>query len=312
MSATSEQLDVLLPAPAAPAIDVPAPRTKSVFADLLNLTKPRLSSLVLATTAVGFAVAPDRPRLWNLLLVVFGTALIVGAANTFNCWYERDTDARMRRTRDRALPSGRLPAWAALAQALVLTAVSIPLIAWASNLLAAGLAALALVTYAFVYTPLKRVSSISTVVGAFPGALPPLIGWVAARGRIEPAGVALFAILFLWQIPHFLALSIFLANDYASAGLKVLPLDEGGLEATRWNVVLWILALVPASLLLVPLGVAGSGYAVVAIVSGLAFLALGVRGFRSNAGSRWAVGLFAGSIIYLTVLLVALVLDAGV
>lgn len=300
MSVVHEELVHALPAEA----DAP-----SLLGDLLDLTKPRLSTLVLITTAVGYVVAPEHPRLWNLLLVVFGTAMIVASANTLNCWLERDSDRLMRRTRNRPLPARRLPHWAALVQGIVLGTVALPVIGMASNGLAALLAFVALVSYVVVYTPMKRVSSVATVVGAFPGALPPLIGWVAARGRIEAGGLALFAVLFLWQIPHFLALSVFLADDYARAGLKVLPLD-GGPSATRWNVVLWTLALIPVSLLPVTLDLAGGVYAGVAIVSGLAFLGLGARGFRSNGGTRWAIGLFVGSIVYLTLLFAALVLDA--
>ena len=306
MSAVREQLE--LSAPAFEVVEGLAPRP-GLIADLLDLTKPRLSALVLVTTAVGFAVAPGNARLWDLIVTVVGVAMTVAAANTLNCWLERDTDARMRRTRTRPLPAGRLSPRVALAQGVILTAISLPLIAYASNLTAAALAALALVSYVAVYTPLKRVSSVATVVGAFPGALPPLIGWVASSGHIELGGVVLFGILFLWQIPHFLALSVFLADDYAMAGLKVLPL-AGGMTATRWNVLLWTVALLPVSLLPVRLGFAGDAYGVVAIVSGLAFVALGARGFRKNAGKRWAVGLFATSILYLTVLFTTLVLDA--
>ncbi len=307
MSAVREEIDVELLTVVPPLTAVA--ETPGRISDLLDLTKPRLSSLVLVTAAVGFVVAPGRTHLWDLILTVAGVAMIVAAANTLNCWVERESDRLMRRTRNRPLPSGRLPGWVALGQGIALATLALPLIAYASNLLAAALALLAFASYVFAYTPMKRVSSEATVLGALPGALPPLIGWVAATGRIEVGGLVLFGIMFLWQIPHFLALSVFLKDDYALAGLKVLPLD-GGMSATRWNVLLWTIALVPVSLLPVRLGFAGDAYGIVAIVSGLAFVALGARGFRQDAGKRWAVGLFAASIVYLTVLFTALVLDA--
>jgi len=292
-----------------PLVIEAAPPRRRVIADMLDLTKPRLSALVLVTTGVGYAVAPGHARMWDLLLVVLGTAATVAAANTFNCWLERETDARMRRTSSRPLPAGRLPHWIAVFQGTFLAFVSIPFLVLAANPLTAFLALAALVSYVLVYTPMKRVSSAATIVGAVPGALPPLIGWTAARGRIELPGLILFAILFLWQIPHFLALSIVLVNDYASAGLKVLPLD-GGDRLTRWNVVLWSLALVAVSLLAVPAGLAGTVYAISAIVLGAAFLFLAVRGLSRKAGRSWAISLFAGSIVYLTLLFAVLVLDA--
>ena len=273
----------------------------AVASDLLSLTKPRLSSLVLVTTAGGFVLAPGEASPWRLLLAVFGTAMTVAAANSLNCWWERNVDRRMHRTLTRPLPAGRLRLGGARAGRRSRGGLRFPFLAWVANPLSALLAALALVSYVAIYTPLKRRSSLATLVGAFPGALPPLIGWTAASGRIELPGLVLFGVLFLWQIPHFLALSIMLEDDYRRGGLFVLPIDFGP-SVTRLNIVLWTLALVPASLLLVPLGVAGTGYGVAAAAAGAGFTAYGAKGLTQGAGKKWATGLFVLSIVYLTVL----------
>src|SRR5439155_3385439 len=142
------------------------------------------------------------------------TALVVGAANALNCYLERESDALMRRTRDRPLPAGRVEPWVALALGVGVASTSIPLLGWATNALTALLALVALVTYVGVYTPMKQRSGLALFVGAVPGAIPPLMGWTAVTGRLETGGLALFAILFCWQLPHFLAISIYLADDY--------------------------------------------------------------------------------------------------
>ena len=284
-------------------------QVRNVSADLFALTKPRLSAMVLVTTAGGYLLAPGNASPWRLMLAVFATGLVVAAAQTLNCWMERDVDARMVRTRNRPLPAGRISPNIALAMGIGLAFLAVPFLASEVNFLTAMLALIALWSYVAVYTPLKRVSSVATIVGALPGALPPLIGWTAATGRIALPGVVLFGILFLWQIPHFLALSIVLKDDYARAGLFVLPID-GGDRVTRWNVLLWTIALVPASLLLVPLGLAGPWYGIAAAIGGLLFVGLSLRGgFCKNAERRWATGLFVYSIVYLSVLFAMLAAD---
>ena len=277
-----------------------------VAGDLFSLTKPRLSALVLFTTAGGYALAPGEAPLWPMLRVIFATALLVASANTLNCWYERATDARMFRTRTRPLPAGRLPAWVALVQGLFFAGIALPMLALYGNPLAATLGALAHASYVAIYTPMKRHSSLATVVGALPGALPPLIGWVAATGSVALPGAILFGVLFLWQIPHFLALSVLLEEDYARAGLKVLPHES---PSARWNVVLWTLALVPVSLLLVPIGAAGRSFGASALVAGIAFLAAGVA--PGTDKRKWARRLFLASILYLSVLFAMLAVDGG-
>lgn len=281
---------------------------RGVASDLVSLTKPRLSSLVLVTTAGGYLLAPGEAAPWRLMLAVGGTAMVVAAAQALNCWMERDVDARMHRTRERPLPAGRLPAGVALGMGIALAFIAVPFLASEINALTAALALLALWSYVAIYTPLKRVSSISTIVGALPGALPPLIGWTAATGRIELPGLVLFGVLFLWQIPHFLALSLFLQEDYARGGLRVLPLDCGD-AVTRVALATWTIALVPVSLLVVPLGLAGTIYAVGASIAGAIFLGLAGWGVLAKGDRRWARIVFAWSIVYLTLVFVLLAID---
>ncbi len=281
---------------------------RGIASDLVSLTKPRLSSLVLVTTAGGYLLAPGEAAPWRLMLAVGGTGLVVAAAQTLNCWLERDVDGRMHRTRTRPLPAGRLPAGVALAQGIALAFFAVPFLASEINPLTGFLALLALWSYVAVYTPLKRHSSLSTIVGALPGALPPLIGWTAATGKIELPGLVLFGVLFLWQIPHFLALSLFLQEDYARGGLQVLPLERGD-AMTRASLALWTIALVPISLLVVPLGLAGATYALGASIAGAIFLALAVWGALKEGGRGWARLVFAWSIVYLTLLFVLLGVD---
>lgn len=276
--------------------------------DVLSLTKPRLSSLVIITTAGAGLLAGGASRWPSLVATVIGTAMIVGAANALNCFLERDADARMSRTASRPLPQGRLHPDVALWLGRILIFLGLPMIAVASNLLAAGLASLALVTYVFAYTPLKPRTAAATLVGAVPGALPPLIGWTAMTGHIDLPGLVLFGVLFLWQIPHFLAIGLFRQAEYERAGFRILP-STAGPAATRRQIVWYTAALLPMSLLLVPAGINGVLYAVVAIIAGVGFLGLGVRGLFSGADSRWARRFFFGSLLYLTILVAGMVAD---
>jgi protoheme IX farnesyltransferase len=183
--------------------------------------------------------------------------------------------------------------------------VGVPLLGVGVNPTTGVLGALALGTYVLVYTPLKRRSWLALVVGAVPGAIPPLLGWTAATGRMALPGLVLFGILFLWQVPHFLAISLYRGDDYAAAGLKTLP-GERGVRAAKRQGILWVAALVPVSLLLVPLGVAGRGYLAVAAVLGAVFFGWAVWGLREAAGKRWARSMFLVSLAYLTALFVVL------
>lgn len=272
--------------------------------DLVLLAKPRLSGLVVLTSAGGLSLAPGEIGAGRATLTILGTAAVVGAANALNCWLERDVDARMRRTRDRPLPAGRVEPFVALALGLLVSAFALPLLALVANPLTAALAFVALMTYVVVYTPMKQRSTIALFVGAVPGAIPPLMGWTAVTGRLDAGGLALFALLFAWQLPHFLAISIYLAEDYARGGLKVFALVHGERATRRW-IAASTLLLLPVSLALLPLGVAGPAYGAVAAALGIALAAQAVSGLRGEGG-RWARNLFLATLVHLTLLFTAL------
>jgi protoheme IX farnesyltransferase len=240
---------------------------------------------------------------------LLGTALIVSGANALNMYLERDTDRLMERTRDRPLPGRRLAPEAALWFGVALSASSTPLLLLGANPLTALLAVLALFLYVLVYTPLKRRTTLALPIGAVPGAIPPLLGWTSVTGRIDAPGFLLFAILFLWQIPHFLAIATFRREDYRRAGLKVLPVEKGD-RVTRLHIVGYLALLLLATVLLVPLGVGGPVYLAAAVVLGAAFFAFGAAGLRHGAGAAWARGLFFCSMVYLVLIFAALMIGA--
>jgi protoheme IX farnesyltransferase len=292
------------------ALARPRARALPIVRDLVALTKPRITALVLLTGAAGAWLAPGRAAPSTLALSLVGTALIVGAANALNMWWERDVDAHMARTRNRPLPAGRLSPDTALAFGLALAAVSAPMLFLVNP--ATGLLGLvALVSYVVVYTPLKRHTHLALLVGAVPGAIPPLLGWSTVTGTVGLGGLLLFGVLFLWQVPHFAAIAIFRADDYARAGLQVVSVQHGE-RAARRTVMLFTVLLVATTLLFVPLGLAGRAYFAVATILGAAFLALGLRGVRGGPRldvDRWAKRVFVFSIPYLSLLLFALLLD---
>ncbi len=279
------------------------------LADLVALAKPRVTALVITTTAGGLWLAPVRATLATAAMTIVGTSLIVGGANALNMYIERDIDRRMERTKNRPLPAGRLSPRVALGFGVALSVVAVPVLAFGVNATTALFAVLAHFSYVLAYTPLKQRSPAALLVGAVPGAMPPLLGWTAATGTVGWGGVGLFAILFLWQVPHFLAIALFRQEDYARAGLKVMP-NVSGLKATKHSIVRYLVALVAATLLLVPLGVERSGYLVWAGMLGAVFFGWGCYGLRDDAGPRWARSLFAVSIVYLVVLFFALVVGA--
>lgn len=288
----------------------PRSRVLPVARDLVALIKPRITALVLLTGAAGACLAPTHVPLARLLLSLVGTALIVGSANALNMWWERDLDGLMARTRNRPLPAGRLTADVALAFGLALGALAVPLL-FLVNVPTGVLGLVALVSYVAIYTPLKRHTHLALLVGAVPGAIPPLLGWTTATGSLGLGGVLLFAVLFLWQVPHFAAISIFRADDYARAGLQVVSVQHG-IRAARQTVAVWTVLLVATSVLFTPFGLAGRVYLAVATVLGAGFLALAIRGVRGGARldvNKWAKIVFAYSIPYLSILVVALLLD---
>lgn len=279
------------------------------------LVKPRITLMVVITAAGGLFLASRSGRMdgpgpsgASVIAILLGIALVVAGANALNMYIERDIDRRMDRTKNRPLPAGRMSPSMALWFGVLTSAISVPILAIGANALTALLAVLANLLYVLAYTPLKQHSQYALHVGAIPGAIPPLLGWTAGTGRIDAPGAVLFAILFLWQVPHFVAIALFRKADYARAGLVVLPNVAGELAA-RHTIIRWIFAGVAASLLVVPLGLAGRGYLVAATVLGATFFTWGCYGLRANAGTRWAKSLFGISILYLVLLFAALVID---
>jgi len=281
-------------------------RTSTRASDYIALTKPRLNLLVVATSAAGYYLgASSGPAVWPMAQAVAGTALVAGGAAVLNQVYERDTDALMRRTRMRPLPDGRVPAADARMFGLALAACGLALLAVRANLLAASLAAATLVVYLLVYTPMKRHSSFATLIGAVPGALPPLIGWTASHGSLSTGGAALFAIVFLWQIPHFMAIAWLYRDDYAKAGFPMLPVIEPDGRKTGRQAALYAAALLPTSLVPSPIGLSKWPYLAIALVLGIALLWLSVRFARARS-DRSARALFFASIAYLPLLWIAM------
>jgi len=281
----------------------------AISSDLLALTKPRLSVLVIITAGGGFWLSHGESGFWLTVFAVGGTTLVVAAANTLNNYLERDSDKYMARTRNRPLPSQRMAPTTALVFGLFLTAIAIPGLTLLTTPMAGVLAAIALITYVLVYTPLKRISSMNTLVGAIPGGMPPLIGWAAATGRIELGGVLLFFLMFLWQIPHSLAITIYRQAEYEQAGLVVLPSTQG-LEATRRQILLYTFVLFPVPLFLFHAGVCGWLTLVVGTMVGAWWLASACRGFLDRGTASWARKFFFQSLIYLSVCFASLTLDA--
>ncbi|MBS2023745.1 MAG: protoheme IX farnesyltransferase [Deltaproteobacteria bacterium] len=283
----------------------------NIAREMVQLAKPRITALVVFTTACGLWFAPRSLGWRGNLLTLVGTVLVVAAANALNMYLERDTDALMSRTKNRPLPAGRLAPSVALKFGLVLAAISVPLLTFAVGPLPGLLASVALVSYVLLYTPMKRRSTASLLVGAIPGAIPPVIGWTAAMGKLELPAALLFALMFLWQVPHFLAITLFRAEEYARAGLVVAPNEPGGERTARADIVRYTVALWGTSLLFVPIGAAGKVYFAVAIVSGAAFTGLGLVGLKRGSGPKWAKQLFLLSLVYITAVMAALVLDRG-
>lgn len=274
----------------------------------LELSKPRITLMVAVTAAIGYSLAGGRDRAllaWTLL----GTALASAASGSLNQLAERRQDSLMRRTRTRPLPEGRLTPARALGFGLVCAAASLIVLAWRVNLSAAELTAATIALYVLGYTPLKLRTPHSTWVGAAAGAMPPLIGWAAANGSLDPRAWALFAIQFVWQIPHFLAIFWLHREDYAAAGFRVMPVVDPGGGSTACQIALHSFALVPASLMPFLCGLAGLPYACAALAFGTAFLGLGMRASWTMAAVDTR-RLFLASLAYLPALLGTLVLAA--
>ena len=310
-SATSDQ--VLAPAKAAPTL----------LADYATLFKLRVSSMVVITAGAGFYLGSLRsgisPFHAGLLQSLIGIAVVTCGSSALNQALERKTDARMRRTSNRPMATGRI----GFAHGLVLGFAAVFLgslyLAYATNMLTGTLTLLTAIGYVAIYTPLKRVTTVNTFIGAFPGALPPLIGWTAIRGVIEWPAVALFAILFVWQFPHFMAIGWMYRDDYAQAGIRLTPTLTNTTYAARSTVVqslFYAALMIPVSLWPVSLGITGYAYAVVASLLGLAYLWYTIRFARiirdpeAAVSRQYARDLLRISVIYLPLLLAAMMLDA--
>lgn len=300
----------------------------SVAKDYVHLTKPSINRMCLLMAAGGMFLAPNGSdgsfalSLPAALFTLLGTAMAVGSANTLNMWLERDTDKLMRRTKDRPLAAGRISGAGAFWFGLLLGLVSIAVLAISSNLATTLLGLFAIASYVVIYTPMKYRSPLALVVGAIPGAVPPLMGWTAVTGSFEVPGLLLFGVLFVWQMPHFIAISVVRKRDYEAAGIRTVP----GVRGFFWSKVqalIWALAILPVSLALPFTHVAGWPYAIVASIAGVGFVVMTLRGpwpDRSQASidtpvdapaafNRWAHQLFIASLIYLPVLIGGLTLD---
>jgi protoheme IX farnesyltransferase len=277
--------------------------------DFYELTKPRMNFLVVVTTVVGFYMASVTNTNWLLLFnTIFGTALTAAAAAVLNQLMERRIDALMPRTRNRPLPAGRVSPREAAIYGLSLGVIGVGYLAILVNPLTAALGAFTLLSYLFIYTPMKRVSSLNTIIGAVPGAIPPMMGFTAVENALSPGAWVLFAILFLWQMPHFLAIASIYRDDYAAGGFKMLPVVDHELSMTCRMIIFYTLALIPITLLGTVLKIAGVGYLIVAALMGLGFLWFGIRMWQSRNRSA-ARQLFFASIIYLPLLLAAMMID---
>ena len=286
---------------AVPELELERLSGRERVAAYVELTKPRITFLIVLTSAAGFCLASGKVDYIALVTAMTGIALLSSGIATLNQYMERDLDRLMRRTADRPLPSGKLAPWEALCFGVGLTVMAEVYLAALVNPLSALLGLTVIAGYLFAYTPLKTRSTFSTLVGAFPGAVPPLIGWAAARGTVGVEAWVLFAILFLWQFPHFLAIAWMYREDYARAGILMLPVVEPEGRVTAQQIIVYTLMLLPVSLLPTLLGTSGRIYLFGAIVLGLLFLYASVRAAFSKSRQQ-ARQLLLASVIYLPLL----------
>ncbi len=277
--------------------------------DYIALTKPRITWLILMSTGVGYFFGAKNGWHWlTLLHTIIGTGLIASGTAALNQWYERDADSKMRRTQARPLPSGRLDAGKALVFAIAISVAGFVELWFGANPLCALLGLITLLTYLFVYTPLKQRSPHSTTVGSIPGAMPPLIGFAAASGTLTWDAWVLFAILLLWQFPHFYAIAWMYKDDYARAGIRMLPVVEPDGKSTARRILLYSIALIPISLMPKFFAMAGNIYLYGALALGLAFLYYGLR-IRTDRTRQQARRVLLASVVYLPMLFSLMLLD---
>ena len=284
---------------------------KARAAAFLELTKPGITRMVVLTAAAGFYLGSrDGFDLTQFLQTLVGTALVAAGSSALNQLRERDVDARMDRTRGRPLPSGRVTPGAAALFSWTAAILGVGYLAWQVNLVTAALALLTLVSYVFLYTPLKQRTSLNTLVGAVPGALPVVGGWTAAGGHIDGVVLSLFWILFLWQLPHFLALAWLYREDYRRGGFEMLSLDDASGRSTGRMALLYAITLLPVSLLPTLLRLTGTVYFFGALTLGICYAAMSLLLMRAPA-EKPARRLFFTSITYLPLLLALMVIDKG-
>ena len=277
--------------------------------DFVQLAKPRITLMVMLTAGIGLLMAAGQtPPLGLAIALLAGTGLVAAAGSALNHHWERESDRLMERTANRPLPAGRMHPDVALGFGLGLAVIGLLLLALGASLLSAALGLVALFGYVLVYTPLKRVTSLATIVGAVPGAIPPMMGWTAAGGGLDAGAWALFGILFFWQLPHFLAIAWICRDDYERAGMPVFTVADSGGVRTGRQMVLWAAALVPVSLLPALLGLAGPAYLIGALLLGLALVAVSMGFLRRHSGAA-ARRLLLASVVYLPAVLVILVVD---
>jgi heme o synthase len=284
---------------------------RSPWRDFYELLKPRMNLLVLGTTTVGFSLAAKTSLDWlKLPNALVGTAFCAAGAAILNQWMERDYDARMKRTAHRPLPTGRVSSGHALVLGLAAGIAGGLWLLIFVNGITAMLGSATLASYVLIYTPLKRLTTLNTIVGAVAGAIPPMMGWTAVTGHLAAPAWALFGILFVWQIPHFLAIATIYREDYQRGGFMMLPVNDPTLVATSRQILLYSAALLPVSLLPAMVGVGGRIYAVAAVALGAGFFAFAVSCAKNRTRAE-ARQLFFASIIYLPVLLAVLMMDQG-
>ncbi|HKH44404.1 MAG TPA: heme o synthase [Thermoanaerobaculia bacterium] len=295
--------------PQTASLETPHTSVRIVLADLAEMTKPGITLMVVLTAGLGFLLAGGET--FSFLLLVYtllGTGLVSGGASVLNHVLERETDALMQRTANRPLPTGRIDPDVALLFGVAVAVAGLLLLYFAVNPLTALLGVVALAGYVFVYTPLKRVSSLATIIGAVPGAIPPMMGWSAVRNELDLAAWGLFGLLFFWQMPHFLAIAWLCREDYAKGGFPLLTVnDPDGIRTAR-QAVLWGAALVPVSLLPSVFGLMGGVYFIGALLLGLVYLGFGLSfaRARTTSGARW---LMLASIFYFPAVLLVMLLD---
>jgi heme o synthase len=293
----------------APSVPVPDMKMSLIF-DLFSLTKPRLSSLVIFTSALGMFLAPGQIAIWKAVISIIATSGLVGGACVINCWMERDIDALMERTKNRPLPAGRLSPATALTMGLVLVGGCLSTLYFITNPLTALLGLIATVTYVFLYTPMKKKTSWALFAGAIPGAIPPLMGWTSVTNSLGALGLVLFSILFIWQLPHFLSISMYHAKDYNNADFKIFPTQIGTRNTIHkiaiYTFVLFLISLVPYYM-----ESANVLYRNFIMVWGGGFFAFSLLGYQKKEKSQellqWARRYFYASLVYLPCVFIAMI-----